>query len=231
MSNGRDERMTLQLAADMLSAVTMGVPAEPAGGGKVSPRDSGDAGAGSLKISDEALLLQLQGGEPAAGDVLVGRYFQPLLRYLRRLAGDEMAEELLQQTWLSVLDHMDKFDSASGTGGFKAWLFRIATNKANDHWRSRGREKTAKEGIRLIGAEPEPPAETQLEVGENAAKLRDAIAQLPESQRQVLYLRYYSDMKFVEIAEVLGCPLNTALGRVHKAMIKLRHMLDPDAKA
>ena len=53
---------------------------------------------------------------------------------------------------------------------------------------------------------------------------------LPESQRQVLYLRYYSDMKFVEIAEMLGCPLNTALGRVHKAMIKLRSILDPDAK-
>jgi RNA polymerase sigma factor (sigma-70 family) len=223
--------MTLQMASDIVNALAMGAAAEPTGtgGGKLVPRDQPVA-AEAPKITDEALLQRLQAGEAPAGDVLVQRYFQPLLRYLRRLAGDEMAEELLQQTWLSVLDHMDKFDSASGTGGFKAWLFRIATNKANDHWRSRGREKAAKEGIRLMGTDWEPPAGSRLEAGENAAKLREAIEQLPESQRQVLYLRYYSDMKFVEIAEVLGCPLNTALGRVHKAMIKLRHMLDPDAE-
>ncbi|HEX4123252.1 MAG TPA: sigma-70 family RNA polymerase sigma factor [Tepidisphaeraceae bacterium] len=225
--------MTLQLATDIVGAAALNAAADPRGGGVGSsarkveqPIDSA-----SLSMTDEALLSRLQSGESDAGDALVQRYFQPLLRYLRRLAGDDMAEELLQQTWLSVLDHMDKFDSASGTGGFKAWLFRIATNKANDHWRSRGREKAAKEGIRLIGAEWEKPAGTAMEAGEDAERLREAIAQLPESQRQVLYLRYYSDMKFVEIAEMLGCPLNTALGRVHKAMIKLRSLLDPNAKA
>jgi RNA polymerase sigma-70 factor (ECF subfamily) len=58
-----------------------------------------------------------------------------------------------------------------------------------------------------------------------AAKLQQALQQLPENQRQVLLLRFYSDMKFVEIAEVLGCPLNTALGRVHKAILKLRQLM------
>ncbi len=48
---------------------------------------------------------------------------------------------------------------------------------------------------------------------------------MPESQRQVLLLRYYSNLKFIEIAEMLGCPLNTALGRVHKALIKLRQVM------
>ena len=158
--------MTLQLATDMVSAAALGAAADPQGGSGAG----GHAGAptrkveqpiesASLNLTDEALLSRLQSGESDAGDTLVQRYFQPLLRYLRRLAGDDMAEELLQQTWLSVLDHMDKFDSASGSGGFKAWLFRIATNKANDHWRSRSREKAAKEGIRLIGANGKnPPA-------------------------------------------------------------------------
>jgi RNA polymerase sigma-70 factor (ECF subfamily) len=53
-----------------------------------------------------------------------------------------------------------------------------------------------------------------------------AIEKLPENQRQVLMLRYYSNLKFVEIAELLGCPLNTALGRMHKAMIKLRQLME-----
>ena len=57
-------------------------------------------------------------------------------------------------------------------------------------------------------------------------KLKAAIDQLPEAQRQVLLLRYYSNLKFVEIAEMLGCPLNTALGRMHKAMLKLKQLME-----
>ena len=56
-------------------------------------------------------------------------------------------------------------------------------------------------------------------------KLAGAIHQLPENQRQVLLLRYYSNLKFIEIAEVVGCPLNTALGRMHKAMLKLKELM------
>jgi RNA polymerase sigma-70 factor (ECF subfamily) len=176
-------------------------------------------------VSDEALLQRLRGGDASAGEALVKRYCQPLMRYLQRVAGEQMAEELHQQTWLSVLDHVEKFDPASSGGGFKSWLFRIATNKANDFWRSRGREKVAKEGLRLVIDEEGPAAGAQLEGSEQAEKLRRAIAQLPELQRQVLMLRYYSNFKFVEIAQVLGCPLNTALGRMHKAMMKLKDLM------
>src|SRR3954470_7899741 len=99
--------------------------------------------------SDEELVALLRDGSPSAGEVLVKRYCQPLMRYLQRITGsDHLAEELHQQTWLSVLDHIERFDKTSSTGGFKAWVFRIATNKANDHWRSTGREKVAKEGLK-----------------------------------------------------------------------------------
>ena len=180
---------------------------------------------GPPAVSDEALLERLRGGDAAAGEALVRRYCQSLMRYLQRVAGEQAAEELHQQTWLSVLDHVEKFDPASSGGGFKAWVFRIATNKANDFWRSRGRERAAKEGLRLVVDEEVPAAGARLEGSEQADKLKWAIAQLPEAQRQVLMLRYYSNLKFVEIAEILGCPLNTALGRMHKAMIKLKDLM------
>ena len=169
----------------------------------------------------------LRGGSPAAGEALVKRYVQPLMRYLQRIVGsDHLAEELHQQTWLSVLDHIEKFDKSSTGGGFKAWLFRIATNKANDHWRSAGREKIAKEGLKLVTDESMPDAGYRLEGTEQEQKLRAAIEKLPEAQRQVLMLRYYSNLKFVEIAELMGCPLNTALGRMHKAVLKLRQLME-----
>ena len=214
----------------------------------------------AVSISDEGLVERLRGGDVAAGEALAGRYYEPLMRYLQRLVGPQVAEELYQQTWLSVLEYLDRFDpgpkpaatgngatnhaAADGTGGakdaaataaatkepaggsFKAWLFRIATNKANDHWRSRGREKVAKDGLRLIADEQHPPAGFRAEGAEQEQKLKRAIEQLPESQRQVLMLRYYGDMKFVDIADLLGCPLNTALGRAHKAILKLRQLME-----
>jgi RNA polymerase sigma-70 factor (ECF subfamily) len=178
--------------------------------------------------SDEVLTQRLVGGQTKAGEELVRRYYRPLIRYLQRMTGnDHLAEELHQQTWLSVLEHLDKFDPSGGAGGFKAWLFRIATNKANDHWRSRGRDSAAKEVLRLAGSMHAPPAGDRPESAEEAQKLHRAIGQLPEAQREVLLLRYYADMKFIDIARMLGCPLNTALGRMHKAVLKLRQLLEP----
>jgi len=192
----------------------------------------GGAGRGGEKavpsVTDEVLAERLRDGDVEAGDTLVRRHFEALMRYLQRLAGPQVAEELHQQTWLSVLDHIDRFDPAAVGGGFKAWLFRIATNKAHDHWRSRGREKAAKEGLTAIIDEALPDAGHRLEGSEQEEKLRKAIELLPEAQRQVLVLRYYSNLKFVEIAEILGCPLNTALGRVHKAILKLRQIMSAD---
>jgi RNA polymerase sigma-70 factor, ECF subfamily len=182
-----------------------------------------------VEVSDEQLIKRLRGGEAAAGETLVRRHHAGLIRYLQRLAGsDQLAEELHQQTWLSVLENVERFDAGSGGGGFKAWLFRIATNKANDHWRARGREKNAKEGLGLVTEQTAPEASHRMEATEQELKLRRAIGQLPENQKQVLLLRYYSDLKFVEIAETLGCPLNTALGRMHKAMIRLREAMESE---
>jgi RNA polymerase sigma-70 factor (ECF subfamily) len=181
---------------------------------------------GAAPLSDEVLLGRLRQGELRAGDELARRYYQPLMRYLQRLTGREtLAEELYQQTWLSVLDHLAKFDP-NQPGGFKAWIFRIATNKANDHWRSAGRERQAKAGLRLVTDESGPAPAERLDATEQQLKLRAAIEQLPEVQKQVVLLRYYSGLKFVEIARMLGCPLNTALGRMHKATLKLREMMD-----
>jgi RNA polymerase sigma-70 factor (ECF subfamily) len=84
----------------------------------------------------------------------------------------------------------------------------------------------AHEGLKLVTDEEYMAAGERLESNEQHQKLRRAIEMLPEAQKQVLMLRYYSNLKFVEIAEMLGCPLNTALGRMHKATLKLRQLME-----
>lgn len=179
-----------------------------------------------VTVSDEALVRRLRAGDDRAGNELAARHCVSLLRYLQRLVrNDHLAEELHQQTWTSTLEHLDRFDTDSGGGSFKAWLYRIATNKAHDLWRARGREKSVKRSLTLIIEETAPDASHRLEGAEAEISLRTAIESLPENQKQILLLRYYANLKFVEIAEMLGCPLNTALGRMHKAMSHLRKLL------
>ena len=178
-----------------------------------------------VELSDEALLERLRRGDVAAGEMLVGRYQDPLMRYLQRTAGPRAAEDLHQQTWLSILSHIDRFVATADGGSFRGWLFRIATNKTKDHWRSLSRERSAKEGVRRILDDESPWAGHAADGAEQQEKLRRAIEQLPEGQRDVLMLRYYSNLKFVDIAGILGCPVNTALTRAHKGLIKLRQFM------
>jgi RNA polymerase sigma-70 factor (ECF subfamily) len=199
-----------------VSANMSALPAQPRTANSPNP----------VAVTDEELVRRLKSGDTQAGQMLVERHFQPLIRYLQRLTDSEhAAEELHQQTWLSVLEHIDRFDSRATAGGFKAWLFRIATNKANDLWRSRGRERTAREGLKLVADSEFRDAGAGIESSEQVLKLRRAIDQLPEPQKQVLLMRYYGGLKFAEIAGMLGCPLNTALGRMHKAVLKLRQAM------
>src|SRR5690606_22600004 len=104
-------------------------------------------------------------------------YYEPLMRYLMRLSGSEhRAEDLFQQTWVSVLEHLDRFDSGH-RAGFKSWLFRIATNKANDLWRSRSRERSAKAGLRLIAEQAGASPVEHLASTEQQHRLQQAIEQ------------------------------------------------------
>jgi RNA polymerase sigma-70 factor (ECF subfamily) len=79
--------------------------------------------------------------------------------------------------------------------------------------------------MRLVLDEEVPSASHRMEGAEQDSRLRRAIEQLPENQKQVVLLRYYADLKFVDIAKTVGCPLNTALGRMHKAMLKLKELM------
>ena len=180
----------------------------------------------TAEASDETLLVRLRRGDVAAGEALVARYYVPLMRYLQRVAGPRAAEDLHQQTWVSALAHADRFVANAGAGSFRGWLFRIASNKTKDHWRSARREKAAKEGFGRLRADDQSPwAGHAADVGDQREKMLAALGGLPDSQREVLLLRYYSDMRFADIADLLGCPLNTALTRAHKGLIKLREAM------
>lgn len=160
----------------------------------------------------------LRAGDPAAFDRLVRESGDRLHRFVRRLAGDRWADDLVQETFVRVLRSVGSY---APTGSFDSWLFSIANNLCLDHLRRRRRELEVPERRPTReGTERDPSGDYDLR-----GAILKAVAGLPDEQRQVFLLREEAGLPFREIARIAGCPLNTALGRMHYAMEHLRKSL------
>lgn len=187
------------------------------------------------EISDAGLLRDYAQGDPAAMDQLVARYRQSLFSWLLGMTGNRAdAEDLFQEVWFRVIRNAARFTDVS----FKAWMWKIARNLLIDFRRKR------KPDISLDAAEDEDdqplvdqfaangvgPAEA-VENDDLTGRVMRAVATLPEVQREVFLMRVQGDFSFSEIAKTLGIPLNTALGRMHDAMTKLKKMLAEEGRS
>ena len=180
------------------------------------------------------LIALCKAGDCGAYEKLVALYSPRLYGYLVRLVGrTDDAEELLQEVFLRLVGSMASYRHA---GQLTAYLFRIATNVVRDRYRRRQvrphevresesaeHEESAGLGDMVAGDEPDPAAAMHLQ--ERAEALNRALARLPAEQREVILLRHYSAMSFNEIADVLGCPVGTALARAHRGLKHLRELL------
>ncbi|TET36578.1 MAG: sigma-70 family RNA polymerase sigma factor [Planctomycetota bacterium] len=174
----------------------------------------------------DALIAGLKSGDTSAFDTLVDSFSHRLMRFLVRLVGSrETAEDLLQEVFLRVVRAAPRLDEKKSE--LKAWLFQIAYNIAVDHLR---RQRTGREAQSEIISRAGAVTETPLEAAEKREvqkRMKEAVASLPDDQRAVFLLREESGLKFKEIAKILDCPLNTALGRMRYAMENLRKTLAP----
>jgi len=159
---------------------------------------------------DEDLMLQVRDGAGEMLGVLFDRYQTPLFNFYTKLTGDRaLSEDLVQEVFLRILKYRQSY--RPGTP-FRAWVYQIARNARIDHFRKFPRERTF---------EPEmlpPVTQEQQEV----ELLQRALRQLPEEKREILLLCRFQELKYEEIAGLLGCELNTVRTRIHRALQDLR---------
>ncbi len=166
-------------------------------------------------------VARLRSGDPAAVAEVVAQYQQRLYRYFVRLVRDQAsADDLFQQTWLQVVRHLHRYDSARS---FDTWLFAIAHNAAMDLLRRRPSESLEDREFAL--AAPGQDALSAVLAGERAAILAAAMAGLPALYREALTLRFEEGMKLEEIAEVTGTPLSTVKSRVRRGLEAMKQRL------
>jgi len=165
----------------------------------------------------DELVQGLKAGSSGAFDRLAREYGDRLFRFCLRLVGPTEAEDVVQETFIRVLRSIGSYQP---TGRFESWLFTIANHLALDAIRRNSTSRPdSEEPVDEYG-----PVDEMSHREVQVALLR-AVERLPVEQKQVFLLREDAGLSFREIADLVGCPLNTALGRMHYAMENLRKSL------
>ena len=154
------------------------------------------------EMTDEELALAYVEGNNKAFDLLLSRNEVKLFSYIMFVVHDEqLANDIFQETFVkAIVKLQNRLYSTSGK--FSSWLMRIAHNVIIDGYREQGHFR-------------------RNQVLDDVQKL---MMYLPANQREVVYMRYYQQMSFKEIAETTNVSINTSLGRMRYALLNLRRM-------
>lgn len=180
-------------------------------------------------LADETLVKRYVEGQDEAFDALLSRYQDRLYTYIVRQTRDnERANDVFQDTFVKVITTL-RSGRYTESGKFYAWLQRIAHNLIIDHYRAVETENTLSndeaEGRLLDSvASTAENCEDELVTAQTLQDVRRMMEHLPEAQRQVVFMRFYQNLSFKEIADETGVSINTALGRMRYALLGMRRM-------
>lgn len=185
--------------------------------------------------ADEGLMVRYQRGEVRAFEILLTRHRKPVFNFILRFVGSrELAEDLLQETFLRVIKSAAKYKQQAK---FTTWLYTIARNLCVDQSRRAKHRKaqsldaplsSSAESGTLLDVVPDKDvgSERKTVSKEIHRKLHGALTALADEQREVFLMREFLDMPFKEIAEVVGVSENTVKSRMRYALEKLRLELE-----
>ena len=174
-------------------------------------------------MTDEQLALSYIEGNNKAFDLILSRNQTKLFSYILFVV------RVFQETFVKVITKLHQRKYAT-TGKFAAWLMRIAHNVIMDLYREQKSERIVDQAdnndlSNLSGDDYiDLNIESQFVNEQVMADVRKMMNKLPATQREVVFMRFYQDMSFKEIAEATGVSINTSLGRMRYAILNLRRM-------
>ena len=149
---------------------------------------------------------------------------EPVFRLAYLLLGDpDEAEDIAQETFLRAYKSLRRFDTERP---LRPWLLRIASNLSHNRHRSIGRYLAAL--TRFAQRDQEKISPTTTQPDDNSQLLWQAVKKLTMPFQEVIYLRYFLDMPENEMADTLGIPTGTVKSRLHRALSKLRGIIEQD---
>lgn len=183
------------------------------------------------KLADEQLVEMYAKGDNSAFDVLLSRYQQKLYSYILFLVHNEdTANDLFQETFVKAIVTIQQGRYVE-SGKFSAWLTRIAHNLIIDKYRQDKNANLISNDndecdIFNNAALSDITVEMKIIKEQSLADVERLVKELPAVQQEVVYMRFYQNLSFKEIAEATGVSINTALGRMRYGLINLRRMVE-----
>ncbi|KAF0130361.1 MAG: RNA polymerase sigma-70 factor [Bacteroidetes bacterium] len=184
----------------------------------------------AIELSDKELVESYLNGNQSSFEILLNRHQSRVFAYIHMLVKDrQLADDIFQDTFIKVIRTL-KGGSYNEEGKFIQWVMRIAHNLIIDHFRKAKRlpmTDSAPDDFRIadqLGLS-DKSIEEHIITEQIHEDIRKMIDFLPEEQREVLYLRLYSEMSFKDIADMTNVSINTALGRMRYALINMRKMV------
>lgn len=180
-------------------------------------------------MTDEELAIMYVDGDNKAFDLLLSRNQEKLFTYILLVVRDrEMANDMFQETFFKVVSRLQQ-GKYIANGKFSAWLMRIAHNVIMDWYRQQRAQNIVdapkENDLSNVGSTLlESSREGELVNNQVMEDVRRMMSHLPASQREVVFMRFYQQMSFKEIAEATGVSINTALGRMRYAILNLRRI-------
>ncbi len=171
--------------------------------------------------TDKELIEEIKNGSQAAMEVLVEKYYRSIFAYVYRKLGDyHLSYDMTQEVFIKVMKSIHNYKHR---GSFKHWLFRIAVNQCRDYFRS-SKFKQSREERELVNAVKDKKEDIwyQLSKKIQSDKVKEAILQLPDYQREPIILRFYHDLKIKEIAYITNSKEATVKSRLRQGIEKLR---------
>lgn len=181
-------------------------------------------------MSDQVLLASYLEGDKSAISSLIDRHSRRVRDYIRMMVKDgDIAEDIFQETFIKAVRVIDEGRYADN-GKFLSWILRIAHNQVIDYFRAQKQNRQVNEsnaGYNVLGTLrfAEHTIEDRMVSEQIEQDIRTLVEMLPDEQREVVMLRYFSGLSFKEIAEQTNVSINTALGRMRYALINLRKMI------
>ena len=181
-------------------------------------------------MTNEALALLYVGGNNKAFDELLNRTQSSLFAYIMFVVRNEdVANDIFQETFVKVITRLQE-GRYTDSGKFSFWLTRIAHNAIMDWYRAQRSEHIIdladdNDLSKLKGEQVlDNFRESELVNEQVMDDVRRMMEALPAAQREVVYMRFYQQLSFKEIAELTGVSINTSLGRMRYALMNLRKM-------
>lgn len=181
--------------------------------------------------SDDRLIALYVDGNNEAFDVLIDRHKDRVYSYiLHYVKNPELADDIFQETFVKAIVTI-KQNRYVENGRFSAWITRIAHNLIFDYFRkekSENLQSTDAGDVNILNKKElsECTIEDHLILSQIETDIHRLILALPDNQREVLQMRYFSDMSFKEIAMKTNVSINTALGRMRYAILNMRKMAE-----